>query len=79
MKEVVEERALDTMYTLVQQTESPFKVEVLRYPLPAKFRMPQVETSMESKIPSTTSILTRIKWSCMGMKTLYGAGLSPLR
>ena len=32
------------MDTLVQQTESPFTTEVLRYPLPAKFRMPQVET-----------------------------------
>ena len=27
----------------MQQTESPFTAEVLRYPLPAKFRMPQVE------------------------------------
>ena len=44
MKEVVKGRALDTMDTLVQQTESPFTVVVLRYPLPAKFRMPQVET-----------------------------------
>ena len=32
------------MDTLVQQTESPFTAEVLRYPLPVKFRMPQVET-----------------------------------
>ena len=31
------------MDTLVQQTESPFTAEVLRYPFPAKFRMPQVE------------------------------------
>ena len=43
VKEVVKGRALDTMDTLVQQTESPFTAEVLRYPLPAKFRMPQVE------------------------------------
>ena len=28
---------------LVQQTESPFTAEVLHFPLPAKFRMPQVE------------------------------------
>ena len=27
----------------MQQTESPFTAEVLHYPLPAKFRMPQVE------------------------------------
>ena len=43
MKEVVKGCAPDTMDTLVQQTESPFTAEVLRYPLPAKFRMPQVE------------------------------------
>ena len=43
VKEVVKGRAPDTMDTLVQQTESPFTTEVLHYPLPAKFRMPQVE------------------------------------
>ena len=43
VKEVVKGRALDIMDTLVQQTESPFTAEVLLYPLPAKFRMPQVE------------------------------------
>ena len=40
VKEVVKGRAPDTMDTLVQQTESPFTLEVLHYPLPAKFRMP---------------------------------------
>ena len=44
MKEVVKGRAPDTMDTLVQQIESPFTAEVLRYPLLEKFRMPQVET-----------------------------------
>ena len=43
VKEVVRGRALDTMDTLVQQTESPFTAEVLHFPLPAKFKMPQVE------------------------------------
>ena len=43
VKEVVKGHAPDTMDTLVQQTESPFTAEVLRYPLLAKFRMPQVE------------------------------------
>ena len=43
VKEVVRGRAPDTMDTLVQQTESPFMAEVLHFPLPAKFRMPQVE------------------------------------
>ena len=43
LKEVIRGRAPDTMDTLVQQTESPLKAEVLHFPLPAKFRMPQVE------------------------------------
>ena len=43
MKEVVRGRAPDNMDTLVQQNESPFTAEVLHFPLPAKFRMPQVK------------------------------------
>ena len=43
MKEVVKGRASNSMDTLVQQTESPFTAEVLRFPLPAKFRMSQIE------------------------------------
>ena len=44
VKEVVRGPAPDTIDTLVQQTESPFTAEVLHFPLPSKFRMPQVET-----------------------------------
>ena len=44
VKEVVKGRAPNTMDTLVQQTESPFTAEVLHFPLPTKFRMPQMET-----------------------------------
>ena len=43
VKEVVRGRAPDTMDILVQQPESAFMVEVLHFPLPSKFRMPQVE------------------------------------
>ena len=43
MKEVVKGQAPNSMGTLVQQTESPFTAEVLRFPLPAKLRMPQIE------------------------------------
>ena len=71
VKEVVKGRAPDTMDTLVQQTESPFTVQ-------QNSECHKLKHSMESRIPSTTSTLTRIKWSCMGMKTLYGAELSPL-
>ena len=51
VKEVVKGRAPDTMDTLVQQTESPFTPEVLHYPLPAKFRMPQVQAFDGAKDP----------------------------
>ena len=43
MREIVRGRAPDTMDTLVQQTESSYTAEVLHFPLPAKFRKPQVE------------------------------------
>ena len=51
VKEVVKGHTPDTMDTLVQQTESPFTAEVLHYPLPAKFRMPQVEAFDGAKDP----------------------------
>ena len=43
MKEVVRVRAPVSMDALVQQTESPFTTEVLHFPLPTKFIMPQIE------------------------------------
>ena len=51
MKEVVKGRALDSMDTLVQQTESSFTAEVLHFPLPAKFNMPQIEAFDGTKDP----------------------------
>ena len=51
MKEVLKGRASDSMDTLVQQTESPFTAEVLHFPLPAKFRMPQIEAFDGTKDP----------------------------
>ena len=51
MKEVVKGRAPDSMDTLVQQTESPFTSEVLHFPLPAKFKMPQIEAFDRAKDP----------------------------
>ena len=77
MKEVVKGRALDTMDTLVQQTESPFTAEVLRYPLPAKFRMPQVEIFDGVKVP-VDHLNTYKNQMGTDIKTLYDAGLSPL-
>ena len=51
MKEVVKGRALDSMDTMEQQTESPFTAEVLHFPLPEKFRMPQIEAFDGAKDP----------------------------
>ena len=51
MKEVVKGRALNSMDALVQQTESPFTIEVLHFPFPAKFRMPQIEAFDGTKDP----------------------------
>ena len=51
MKEVVKGRAPDSMDTLVQQTESTFTAEVLHFPLPAKFRMPQIKAFDGTKDP----------------------------
>ena len=51
MKEVVKGQAPNSMDTLVQQTESPFTAEVLHFPLPAKFRMLQIEVFDGTKDP----------------------------
>ena len=51
MKEVVRGRTPDSMDTLVQQTEFLFTAEVLHFPLPAKFRMPQIEAFDGAKNP----------------------------
>ena len=51
MKEVVKGRAPDSLDTLVQQNESPFTGEVLYFPFPAKFRMPQIEAFDGAKDP----------------------------
>ena len=49
MKETVKGRALVSMDALVQQAESPFKAGILHFPLPTKFRMPQIETFNKMK------------------------------
>ena len=51
MKEVVIGRAPVSMDALVQQTESPFMAKVLHFPLPAKFRMLQIEAFDGTKDP----------------------------
>ena len=43
MNKVVRGCTPDTMDTLVQKPESPFTTEVLHFPLPENFIMPQVE------------------------------------
>ena len=44
IKEAVKGLAPVSMDALVQQTESPYTVRVLHFPLPTKFKMPQIET-----------------------------------
>ena len=44
MKEAVKGRAPVSMDALVQQIESAFTAGVLHFPLPSKFRMPQIKT-----------------------------------
>ena len=51
MKEAVKGQAPICMDALVQQTESPFITGVLHFPLPAKFKMPQIETFDRTKDP----------------------------
>ena len=51
MKEAVKGRTSISMDALVQQTESPFTVGVLHFPLPTKIRMPQIETFDGTKDP----------------------------
>ena len=51
MKEAIKGRAPVSMDSLVQQTESPFTAEVLHFPLPANFNMPQIETFDGAKDP----------------------------
>ena len=51
MKETVKGRAPVSMDDLVQQTKSPFTAGVLHFPLPAKFRMPQIKTFDGTKDP----------------------------
>ena len=51
MKEAIKGRAPISMDALVQQTESSFTAGVLHFPLPAKFRMPQIETFDGMKDP----------------------------
>ena len=51
MKETIKGQAPVSMDALVQQIESSFTAGVLHFPLPAKFRMPQIETFDGTKDP----------------------------
>ena len=51
MKEAVKFRAPVSMDAIVKQTESPFTVEVLQFPLPTKFRIPQIKAFDGMKDP----------------------------
>ena len=76
VKEVVRGRASDTIDTLVQQTESPFMAEVLHFPLPAKFRMLQVEAFDGARDPVDHLNTYKNQMERMGIKILCDAELS---
>ena len=76
VKEVVRSRAPDSMDTLVQQTESPFIAEVLHFPLPTKFRMPQIEAFDGAKDPVNHLNIYKNQMVLHAIRTLYGAELS---
>ena len=44
MKEALKGRTPVSMDALVKKIESPFTAGVMHFPLPAKFKMPQIET-----------------------------------
>ena len=51
MKEIVKGQDPVLMDVLVQQIESSFMARVLHFPLPTKFRMPQIKTFDGTKDP----------------------------
>ena len=51
MKSQVKAKATKNLDMLVYRTESPFTKRVDEYPLPAKFKVPQLETSDGFKDP----------------------------
>ena len=51
MKKAVRVRAPVSMDALVQKTKSSFTAEVLHFPLPTNFRMPQIEAFDGMKDP----------------------------
>ena len=73
MKKAVKGRSPVSMDALVQQTESLFTAGVLHFPLPAKFRMPQIEMFDGTKDPINHSIHIRIRWRCTDIRTPYDA------
>ena len=59
----------------MQQTESPFTVEVLHFPLPAKFRMPQVEAFDGARDPVDHLNTYKNQMKLHGYQDLYDAEL----
>ena len=44
LKTVVKDRDVDNLDRIIRRTDSPFTTEVLNFPLPLKFRLPQLES-----------------------------------
>ena len=69
----IKDRAPVSMDALVQQTESPFATGVLHFSLPAKFRMPQIETFDGTKYPIDRLNTYKNQWSYTDIRTRYDA------
>ena len=78
MKETMRGRAPVSMDALVQQTKSPFIAGVLHFPLPAKFKMPQIKMFDITKDP-VDHLTTIIRWSYTDTRTPLDAEPSPSR
>ena len=77
VKEVVRGRAPDTMDTLVQQTEHPSRPRCSTSLFQQNLGCHKWKHSIVLGIQSIISTLTKTKWSCMGIKIRYDAGLLP--
>ena len=76
VKEVIKGRAQTLWTPWCNKLNHPSQPRCYATPFQQNSECHKWKHSMESKIPSTTSILTKIKWSCICIRTLSDAGLS---
>ena len=74
-------RVLNNLDELVHRTDSPFTAPVTSFPLPAKFRMPQIEAYDRSKDPldHLESFKTLMHLQCVAGEIMCQAFLTTLK